>query len=414
MKVIIAAGGTGGHLYPGIAIARELLQEPGNEVLFVGTRQGIEAKVLPKEALPVRFITVGKIKGMNIGSIAKTLVTLPRSIVQSLKLLREARPDAVIGVGGYSSGPVALAALLRRTPLFIVEPNSYAGLANRVLGKVANKVILCFPGTDRHNFFPKEKTVPDGPLVRKGIELGSRDKALKDFDLDPGKFTVFVMGGSGGAHAINLAMKQAASLLTDRPDLQVLHQTGEKDAADIRAGYRKAGVKATVLPFIHDMAGAYAAADLVVSRSGATTVAELAVCGKRAVLVPFPFAADNHQEYNARTLAARGRAEVIVQKELTAERLAESIRKHAAAPAEPGFPRQILQRRRSQGSARTMFKKIKHIHFVGIGGIGMSGIAEVLLNLGYKVSGSDMRDSDITERLRKLGAEIFIGHRPKK
>ncbi len=338
MKIIIAAGGTGGHLYPGIAIARELLRAPGNEVLFVGTQQGIEAKVLPKEALPVRFITVGKIKGMNIGSITKTLVTLPRSIVQSVSLLRETRPDAVIGVGGYSSGPVALAALLRRTPLFIVEPNSYAGLANRVLGKVANRIILCFPGTDRHNFFPKKKTITMGPLVRQGIELGNRDKAFKDFDLDPGKFTVFIMGGSGGAHAINLAMKQAAALLTDRPDLQVLHQTGEMDAADIRAGYRTARVKATVLPFIHDMAGAYAAADLVVSRSGATTVAELAVCGKRAVLVPYPFAADNHQEYNARTLAARGAAEVIVQKELTPKRLAELILKYAGARAEAAAP----------------------------------------------------------------------------
>ena len=331
MKVIIAGGGTGGHLYPGIAIARELLKESGNEVLFVGTRQGIEAKVLPKEGLPVRFISVGKLKGMKLLSVMKTIALLPMSVLQSFTVLREAGPDVVIGVGGYSSGPMGLAALGLRVPLFIVEPNSYAGLANRNLGKLANKVILCFPGTGAQKFFAPGKTVRLGPLVRQGIEKGDRDKAIAGFGLEPGRFTVFVMGGSGGAHAINAAMKQAAVYLKDIPGLQVLHQTGDKDVAEVAAGYREAGVTAVVLPYIHDMAGAYAAADLVVGRSGATTVAELAVCGKRAVLVPFPFAADNHQEFNATSLAARGAAEVIIQKDLTPEKLATIIRKYRAA-----------------------------------------------------------------------------------
>lgn len=329
MKVIIAGGGTGGHLYPGIAIARELLKEGDNQVLFVGTEKGIEAKVLPKEGLPVRFISVGKLKGMNFSSIVKTLITLPQSVFQSVSLLGETRPDVVIGVGGYSSGPVALAAVIRRTPLLIVEPNSYPGLANRKLGKLASKVILCFPGTGAQGFFPSEKTMTLGPLVRKGIDQGDRRKALAEFGLQPDRFTVFVMGGSGGAHAINMAMKQAAAYLKSIPDLQILHQTGEKDGPDVTAGYKQAGVNAVVLPYIHDMPGAYAAADLVVSRSGATTVAELAVCGKRAVLIPFPFAADNHQEYNASMLAARGAAEVIVQKNLTAELLGALIKKYA-------------------------------------------------------------------------------------
>jgi UDP-N-acetylglucosamine--N-acetylmuramyl-(pentapeptide) pyrophosphoryl-undecaprenol N-acetylglucosamine transferase len=333
MKVIIAGGGTGGHLYPGIAIARELLQQAGDEVLFVGTEQGIEARVLPGEGLPLRFISVGKLKGMKLASTLKTLATLPRSILQSLSLLWEVRPDVVIGVGGYASGPVALAAWLCRRPLFIIEPNSYAGLANRVLGRLARKVVLCFPGTDRQQFFPKRKTVHAGPLVRKGIDRGDRQKALADFGLEPGKFTVFVMGGSGGAHAINMAMKEAATGLSKLANLQILHQTGAADVAAVADAYRDAGVKAVVLPYVVDMAGAYAAADLVVSRSGATTVAELAVCGKRAVLVPFPFAADNHQEHNARTLAARGAAEVVLQRELTAEKLAAMIEKYAAAKA---------------------------------------------------------------------------------
>jgi UDP-N-acetylglucosamine--N-acetylmuramyl-(pentapeptide) pyrophosphoryl-undecaprenol N-acetylglucosamine transferase len=335
MKVIIAGGGTGGHLYPGIAIARELLREGGTEVLFVGTEQGIEARVLPNEGLPVRFISVGKLKGMKLMSVVKTLLTLPRSVLQSLELLRQARPDAVVGVGGYSSGPVALAAWALRIPLVIVEPNSYAGLANRMIGKIADKVVLCFPGSDRRGFFSKSKTVLAGPLVRKGIEAGDRAGALKDFGLEAGMFTVFVMGGSGGAHAVNMAMQEAAAHLKAVPGLQVLHQTGGKDVEEVRAGYRAAGVKAVVLPYINDMAGAYAAADLVISRSGATTVAELAVCGKRAVLVPFPFAADNHQEFNARTLAERGGAEVIVQKDLTAERLAGVIKKYAGTGTPP-------------------------------------------------------------------------------
>lgn len=328
MRIVIAGGGTGGHVYPGIAIAREFLRESGNEVLFIGTEQGIEATVLPQEGLPVSFITVGKLKGMKLASILRTVILLPRSVFQSFRALRKFRPAAVIGVGGYSSGPVGVAALTLGMPLIIVEPNSYAGFANRILGKLADIVVLCFPGTGAQQFFAPEKTVRLGPLVRKGIDQGNRDKAFAAFGLQPGTSTVFVMGGSGGAHALNRVMKQAALQLKDMSNLQVLHQTGDKDVAEVANAYREAGVRAAVLPYIHDMAGAYAIADLVVSRSGATTVAELAVCGKRAVLIPFPFAADNHQEYNAKTLAARGMAEVIVQKDLTEARLVGAINKY--------------------------------------------------------------------------------------
>ncbi len=337
MKIVIAGGGTGGHLYPGIAIAREVLKTGGNDVLFVGTRQGIEAKVLPREGLPVRFISVGKLKGMKLASAVKTIAMLPLGLLQSLRLLREARPAAVIGVGGYASGPVAFAAWGLGIPLLIVEPNSYAGLANRKLGKLADKVILCFPGTRAQRFFPPGKTEIVGPLVRTGIDGGNRAASLSAFGLEAGRFTVFVMGGSGGAHAVNMVMKEAAEFLKEDRRIQLLHQTGEKDVAEVASAYRGAGLKAAVLPYIDDMAGAYAAADLVVSRSGATTVAELAVCGKCAILVPFPYAADNHQEHNARALAERGAAEVIVQKDLNAKMLAVLIRKYAdeGAPAAP-------------------------------------------------------------------------------
>ena len=237
---------------------------------------------------------------MKLLSIIKTMVMLPLSFLQSLRLLREVRPDVVVGVGGYASGPVGMAAVILRVPLLIVEPNSYAGLANRKLGKLADKVILCFPGTGAGKFFPGKKTVTLGPLVRKGIEQGDRDKALAAFGLEPQGYTVLVMGGSGGAHAINMAMKQAALHLKDGPRPPIpAPDRGKGRRRGCRRLSRVRGSKAAVVPYIHDMAGAYAAADLVISRAGATTVAELAVCGKRAVLIPFPFAADNHQEYNA-------------------------------------------------------------------------------------------------------------------
>lgn len=331
MKVVIAGGGTGGHLYPGIAIAREVLSESGSEVLFIGTRHGLEARVLPEEGLPVRFITAGRLKGMNIMSILKTLATLPVSVRQAARLMREARPDVVVGVGGYSSGPAGLAAWIMRIPLVIVEINSYAGLANRLLSHLADRVALCFPGTARKDFFPQDRTVLLGPLVRRGIDSGDKETALRGFGLDAGRFTVFVMGGSLGAHAINAAMTDAGATLKDISGIQILHQTGDRDIAEVVSAYRKAGIKAAVYPFIKDMAGAYATADLVVSRAGGTTVAELMTCGKRAVLIPYPFAADNHQEHNARALAASAAAEVLLQKDLTAERLSGLIRKYAGA-----------------------------------------------------------------------------------
>lgn len=325
MKVIIAGGGTGGHLYPGIAIARELLKESGNQVLFVGTEQGIESRILPKEGLPLRFIKAGKIKGMGLSSIIKTLFGLPASLFQAKSLLNEEKPDIVVGVGGYASAAVSVAAWLKGIPLIIIEPNAYPGLANRLLGRIATKVVLSFPGSNIMGFFKEEKVFCVGPLVREGIVRGDREKAIREFGLDPRRFTVLVFGGSAGAHAINMTMKAGAGLLSRIPALQLLHQTGEKDAEEVRLAYAAAGLKAVVLPYIYDMASAYAAADMIVSRSGATTVAELAVVGKPAVLIPYPFAADNHQEYNARALASHGMAALIIQKDLTPERLASTI-----------------------------------------------------------------------------------------
>jgi len=272
---------------------------------------------------------------MGLAARVRTVATLPAALWRAGALLRRERPHVVVGVGGYASVPVTVAAWLRSVPLVIVEPNSHAGLANRMLGRFARRVFVCFPGRDRQGFFPAAKKVLAGPLVRSGIEHGQGERLLQAHGLDAGLFTVLVMGGSGGAHAINRAMQDAAAELAAVPGLQVLHQTGERDVREVEAAYRGAGLRSVVVPFIHDMAGAYAAADLVVCRSGATTVAELAVCGKRAVLIPYPFAADNHQEHNARSLAERGGAEVIVQKDLTPQMLAARIKAAAAKGREP-------------------------------------------------------------------------------
>ncbi len=325
MKVIIAGGGTGGHLYPGIALAREVLKGRGNHVLFVGTEQGIEARVLPKESLPVRFMKIGRIKGMGLSAVMRTLFGLPAALMHALKIIKEEAPAVVVGLGGYASAAMGVAAWMKNIPLIIIEPNAYPGLANRLLGRLAQKVVLSFPGYDASGFFRAEKIFCTGPLVRQGIERGDREKALKEFGLEPDRYTVLVFGGSAGAHAINMAMKEAAFLLSGIPDIQILHQTGEKDVEEVRAAYAAAGIKAAAVPYIFDMASAYALADLVVSRSGATTVAELSVLGKPAVLIPYPFAADNHQEYNALSLAAHCEARVILQKDLTGRRLAEAI-----------------------------------------------------------------------------------------
>lgn len=334
MKVIIAGGGTGGHLYPGIALARAILRTGGNEVLFVGTREGIEARVLPKEGLPVRFISAGKIKGMGAGAALKSSMLMPFGLLQSFLLLKEERPDIVVGVGGYASAPISAAAWLKRIPLIIIEPNSYPGLANRMLGRIADMILLPFPGSDTRGCFQSAKTVTTGPLVREGIEHGDRMKPIREYGLDPAGFTVLVFGGSGGAHAINAVMIKAAALIKKVSGIQVIHQTGDKDAEEVKKAYMEAGLRAVVLPYIYDMASAYAAADLVVSRSGATTIAELAVCGKPAVLIPYPFAADNHQEYNARTLASYGAATVIPQSELTPERLVKEMEAYRARRGE--------------------------------------------------------------------------------
>jgi len=326
LKVIIAGGGTGGHLFPGLAMAEEFKRRnAGTEVIFVGTEHGIEARIIPREGYPIRFLRSEGLVGISLIKKLKAGVKLFLSVLDSYGILKSVAPDIVIGVGGYASGAIVLLAGLRSIPTMIHEQNSVPGLTNRLLGKVVKRI--CVTYHESMMSFPMDRTLLTGNPIRSRILKGDRDSACKLFSLDKDMFTVFVFGGSLGARSINRVMVEALNHLTDLKDkIQFLHQTGDKDFEDMREAYRKAGVKGTVAPFIYQMAEAYAAADVVVSRAGATTLAEITALGKPAILIPYPYAAGRHQEFNALKLREMGAAYMITENELKAGTLAAGIR----------------------------------------------------------------------------------------
>lgn len=326
MRIIIAGGGTGGHLFPGIALAREFKKvHASTEIMFVGTAEGIEATVVPKEGFDVRFIRSEGLVRVGAVRTLRSLAKLPLSMKDSYTLLRTFNPDLVFGFGGYSSGPVVLTAFLMGIPTMIHEQNSIPGVTNKLLGKFVRAVAVTYQ--DSIEFFPKYKTHLTGNPVRKEILRGNRERGHKIFGLDKERFTIFVFGGSSGAHRINRAVTEGLSYLEDLKDkIQFLHQTGEKDFSATRESYRSMGFHGTVIPFIYEMADAYAASDLVISRAGASTIAELTACGKASILIPYPFAAGNHQELNARKLWDLGAAHMILDRDLKGKTLVDSIR----------------------------------------------------------------------------------------
>ena len=322
-RLVVAGGGTGGHLYPGIAVAREA-QRDGGEALFIGTEQGIEARVIPREGLALATIRAGKYMGVGMTDKIKTLGTIPAGVFSSMRILKEFRPDAVMGVGGYASFPAVCAAKLLGLPVAIQEQNAYPGLTNRMLGRFAGRVFLGFAGAAR--FFPEGRSVFTGNPVRAELLAADRTSSLAKFGLKDGMTTVLVFGGSGGAHTVNRSVSESLPLLAGiKGKAQFIHQTGEKDLKMVEAAYASSGFNSITMPFIYEMAEAYACADLVVCRSGALTLAEITALGKPAVLVPYPFAANNHQELNARELEKAGAARVVRDNEATSERMAEEI-----------------------------------------------------------------------------------------
>jgi UDP-N-acetylglucosamine--N-acetylmuramyl-(pentapeptide) pyrophosphoryl-undecaprenol N-acetylglucosamine transferase len=327
-RLLIAGGGTGGHLFPGVAIAEELrAREPDATITFVGTRRGIEARVLPDLGWTLELIDVSGLKTVGALGALRGMARLPRAYWQARRLLKRLKPDAVIGVGGYASGPVVLAARMRGIPTAICEQNSIPGFTNKLLGRLVRRVFLSFEGSKR--FFKATKIVMAGNPVRR--ELVQR--LLAAAPATDGPVHVLVSGGSLGAVAVNELAAAALAVLAKEHPLSIVHQTGEKDLEATRARYAASGVTADCRAFIKDMAAAYQAADLVIGRAGATTVAELAIAGKPAVFIPYPFAADNHQELNALEMTDRGAALMFRQAELTPAALADALRPLLADPA---------------------------------------------------------------------------------
>jgi len=321
VKVMIAGGGTGGHLFPGIALADEVsTRHPRNRVVFVGTDRGLEARVVPACGYALETIPVHGLKGMGGLKLLKGLLALPRAFLSSWMLLWKHRPDVVVGVGGYASGPVVLAAWLQRVPTAVQEQNALPGMTNKILGRFVRAVFVSFEEA-RAAFAPGKTHLVGNPVRRVLLENYLRSRVAHE------RFELLVFGGSLGARGLNTRVVEALALLKDMgPALHVTHQTGKADLESVRKAYGDAGVAADVVEFIDDMSRAYALADLVVCRAGATTVAELTVCKKAAILVPFPHAADNHQEVNARALVDSGAALMFREAELTGGRLAEAIR----------------------------------------------------------------------------------------
>ncbi len=320
MRLLIAGGGTGGHLFPGVAVAEELrAREPDAAITFVGTKRGIEARVLPDLGWNLELIEVSGLKTVGVLGALRGLFRLPKALWQARKVVKAFKPDAVIGVGGYASGPVVLMARLRGIPTAICEQNSIPGLTNKILGRVVRAVFLSFQESAR--FFNAKKIRLTGNPVRRELV----QKLLAAPPPTGARVHVLVSGGSLGAVAVNELAAQALIELATTTPVTITHQTGEKDLAATTKRYADAGVAADCRAFIKDMATTYLAADLVIGRAGATTVAELAIAGKPAIFIPYPFAADNHQEINAREMADQGAALMFRQADLTADKLLAAL-----------------------------------------------------------------------------------------
>jgi len=321
--VLIMAGGTGGHVFPGLALAR-LLREQSLEVVWLGTERGLEARVIPAEGIPIERLSVAGLRGKGLLAWLGAPFRLTRALLQALTVMRRHRPAVVVGLGGFVSGPGGIAAWLTRRPLLIHEQNAIAGLTNRILAHLARQVLEAFPGS----FGREVHARVIGNPVR--ADISALPPPAVRFAARSGPIRILVIGGSQGATRLNAVVPFALKRLAGWLAFDVRHQAGEKWIEAGRASYAQAGVRADVRPFIEDMSEAYGWADLVVCRAGALTVSELAASGVGAILVPFPGAVDDHQAYNARYLVREGAALLIPDRELTEERLAAELQRLCA------------------------------------------------------------------------------------
>jgi len=317
-SIMIMAGGTGGHVFPALAVAKEL-QQDGFDVVWLGTHKGLEAEVIPKNNIPIEWITIGGLRGKGIMTLLSAPFKLTVACWQARRAMAKWRPVLVLGMGGFVTGPGGFVAWLRRVPLLIHEQNAIAGLTNRLLSRFAVRVLQAFPNT-----FPGRKIIDTGNPVRR--EIAAITEPKQRFAGRSGPTRLLVLGGSLGARALNETLPQALPMFADGGRPEVWHQTGKKMLDETNRAYQTAGVQAKVVPFIHDMAEALAWADLVVCRAGALTLSELTAAGVGAILVPFPYAVDDHQTANAKHLAQAGAAVIFQQRDMTAKGLFEKLR----------------------------------------------------------------------------------------
>jgi len=314
MRIIIAGGGTGGHVIPALAIAQQLKKQFDAEILFIGTARGIETRLVPQAGFRLELIQVGALKNVSLMTRVKTMFDLPRAIAASSRMLSEFDPEVVIGVGGYASGPAMVAAIRRRLPTLAFEPNVVPGFANRMIARWVSAAAVHFEETCRYFPHCKVTGVPvRGAFFSIGPKVG-------------GTPTLLVFGGSQGARAINQAMIESLPGLRAKvPGIHIIHQTGQRDYDRVLAAYQQSGISGEVHKFIDDMPGTFGRSDLLVCRSGAGTAAEITAAGKPAIFVPFPAAADDHQNVNARALERAGAAVVVEESNLGAAYLVETI-----------------------------------------------------------------------------------------
>jgi UDP-N-acetylglucosamine--N-acetylmuramyl-(pentapeptide) pyrophosphoryl-undecaprenol N-acetylglucosamine transferase len=329
MKVLIAAGGTGGHIYPGIAVAQEIMRrDAGSKVRFVGTARGLEMRLVPQAGFELSLIDSAGLKNLSRMAQMKGLVLLPRSFLSAWSLIRQFRPEVVVGAGGYVSGPVVLMAALTNRPTLVMESNALPGMTNRVLARFVDRAAVSFE--QALPFFRGKGVVTGNPVRREFFEIPPKQR-------EPGKLSLLIFGGSQGARAINEGMVAALPFLASlRTALRIKHQTGPADFEKVKQAYVAAGweQQADVRSYIDNMMADFAAADLVICRAGATTTAELIAAGKASIMIPFPFAADDHQRKNAEALEAAGASRMILQQDASGERLAKEIGVLLGSPEE--------------------------------------------------------------------------------
>ena len=322
IRMLFAAGGTGGHLFPGVAVAEAARREIGAEILFVGTQHGMEKDMIPRLGFALQFIPAEQLRGRNWRGILHSLWAAVRAVGVAWRVVRGFAPHLIFSIGGYASAPTVIVGWLCRIPCVLLEPNSVPGMTNKWLGRLATKVCVGFPQTAK--VFPAGKAVCTGNPVRWKSDASQGDAASTRGTKTQSMLLIF--GGSAGARRLNQTVPQALVLLgPERGQLRIVHQTGKADHAEVSATYDRLGLSAEVVPFIDDMRAMYQAADLVVCRAGATTIAELTSLGKPAILIPYPYAVDDHQRANAEILVQAGAARMVLDADLTPERMRDEI-----------------------------------------------------------------------------------------